>query len=330
MLLLDYKRMLVDAINQANGTNFPFEEAEFGIPHDAYTIPSANPAVTNTLIRIVLGGKEHTWAYNRVTLSESFRDHQFNSRSLLRLQSITEDPRATVAASISAHYGYPMEPEDLVGSSIVVYEGVLSFETTVRSLRYRKERISLRLDGMYPRWMDDYWRVYEPARVEPEFWYEDRVDWVKLPDTVPRADMLTWGNDYSPVATQLQRYIAMTPWDPAYAWTNVARMTELAYALRSVDGLPWIFSTAAQTVGSKLNLMSSWILYNGPTDQVKAATHYNGRVPAEQQRMLDCANKAFTHVMMMRPNSASALTADKTISPSTLMLHYNLPGARNG
>lgn len=330
MLLLDYKRMLVDAINQANSTNYPFEEAEFGIPHDVYTIPGANPATTNTLIRIVLGGKEFTWAYNRVTLTESLRDHQFNTRSLLRLQSITDDPRATVAASISAHYGYPMEPEDLVGSSIVLYDGTLSFETSARSLRYRKERISLRLDGTYPRWLGDYWRVYEPTRVEPEIWYEDRVDWLKLPDTVPRADMLTWGNDYSPIATQLQRFIASTPWDPTYAWSHIGRITELAYALRSVDGLPWIFSTTVQPVGTKLNLWSSWILYNGPTDQVKAATHYTGRVPIEQQRMLDCTNRDYTHVMMIRPNSAANISADKSIAASTLMLHYNLPGARNG
>lgn len=327
MLLLDYKRMLVDAINQANGTNYPFESAVFGLPHDVYTIPGANPTVTNTLIRIMLGGKEHTWAYNRVTLTESFKDHQFNTRSLLRLQSVTDDPRATVAASISAHYGYPMEPEDIVGSSIVLYENTLSFETSVRSLRYRKERISLRVEGTNLRYLGDYWRVYEPTRVEPEVWYEDRVDWVKLPDTVPRADMLTWGNDYSPIATQLQRFLGMTPWDPAYAWTNVARMTELALALRSVDGLPWTFSASAQTPGSKLNLLSSWFIYNGPTKQVKASTHYNGRVPVEQQRMMDSVNKAFTHVLMLRPNSANTLTADKTISPSCLMLHYNLPGA---
>lgn len=330
MLLLDYKRMIVDAINQANGTNHPFEEAEFGIPHDAFTIPSANPALSNTLIRIVLGGKEHTWAYNRVSIIETFKDHQFNTRSLLRLQSITEDPRATVAASMSAHYGFPMEPEDLIGSSIVLYNGSLSFEISARSLRYRKERITLRLDGEYPRWLGDYWRLYEPTRVEPEFWYEDRVDWVKLPDTVPRADMLTYGNDYSAIANVLRGFKAALPWDPAYAWTATARMLELAYALRSVDGLPWTFSSTAQTPGAKLNLYNSWFCYDGPTDLVTAAKHYLGRVPVEQQRMLDCVDKSYSHVLMLRPNSGQNLTADKTIAPSVIVLHYNLPGAENG
>lgn len=328
MLLLDYKRAIVDHINQANGTDYKVEDAKFGIPYDAVQIPGANPAVSNSVVRVRFGTAEYTYAYNRVTLAESLRDHQYNSRSLLRLQSVTNDPRATVAASITAHYGYPMDPEDIIGNSIVLYETTLVFETSVRSLRYRKEKISLRLDGTYVRHLGDFYRAIEPTRVEPEWWYEDRVDWVKVLDTAPQAAILTYGNDYSPIANTLMRFSAVPVWSATVGLSHLQRMTELAFALRSVDNLPWVIATTAQVVGEKLNLLACHCPYNGPTKKFLAANGVYSRVPTEQLRVMDYVNPEFTHVMLLRPNSNSSLTADKSIAPAAMILHYNLPGAK--
>lgn len=327
MLLLDYKKMIVDAINMQNSTNYAYADAVFGLPHDAYTIAGADTAATNTLVRVRFGDVEYTLAYDRVLISGSLRDHQYNSRSLLRLQSVQGDPAASVAKSIQAHYGYPMDPEDIVASSIVIIDSTLIFEVSVRSYRYRKERLMLRLDTTYTLYNNDYWRQYTPARVEPEWYYEDRVDFVAVPDTAPRADMLTYGNDYTPIANVLRRFWGIQPWDPAYAYITVGAMNELAYALRSVDGLPWVFSSAAQTPGSKLNLYYSWFWYNGPIANLTPSKLWAGRVPAEQVRMLDIVDRSYTHVCILRPNSYSSLTNDKSISPSNIILHYNLPGA---
>ncbi len=75
------------------------------------------------------------------------------------------------------------------------------------------------------------------------------------------AGLMTYGLDYTSQADFLKTLPAFSPpWTAGNIMTNAALLTSLANALKAVDGIGWL-TTSART---DYTLYNSWCLYNGP------------------------------------------------------------------
>lgn len=323
MLMFDVRALLVSLTNHQHGTNYTVDEATFGIPYGIEELPAGTATKDNTSIRVKLRGKEYTHTYRRVGVIDAMRQFQQTTRSRLKMKSDPTSYANGIAKSFITHYGYPMTADDIFEPETLIDNDTLYLTIAKRSVQWLPGKYVFKLDGKYVRDGNEILRVIEPARVEPEWWYEDRVDGFKLPDTTPRADILTYGVDYSPIREYLT-LVGQSVWVAAYAQANLPILQDLANALRSVDGLPWCVEAGATTLASgKFNLYNLWCPYNGPVANCKQSNANITRVPTEQQRVLTPANPAFTHVCMLRAEAGANPIGTKGFAPSTMLIHYN-------
>lgn len=179
-------------------------------------------------------------------------------------------------------------------------------------------------------------QVIEPARVQPDCFYEDAVDAMALDMTKAiNLAVATCGQDYSSIGAFLATFKPSDiRWDVVSAGqviADTARVSELAQRLRSVDRLPWTFSATAVPVSTpKINAASALTLYNGLTEYFKdsrwkkyAATP-TYRLVTQQLRYLDFVNHDFTHVLVLCLNAGGTTIANKSSTREFAILHYNL------
>lgn len=323
MLMFDVRALLVSLTNLQHGTNYTVDEATFGTPYGIEELLPGTATKDNTSIRVKIRGVEYTHTYRRVGVLDAMRQFQQATRSMLKLKSDPTSFAAGVAKAFVTHYGFPMTADDIFEPETLIEGDTLYLTIAKRSVQWLPGKYSFKLDGKYVRDGNEILRVIEPARVEPEWWYEDRVDWFKLPDNTPRADILTYGIDYSPIREYLT-LLGQPTWVAGYVQTNLGFLQDLANALRSIDGLPWSVDTGATTLASgKYNLYNLWCPYNGPVANCRQSNANLTRVPAEQLRVLEPANPAFTHVCMLRPEAGATAIGTKGIAASTILIHYN-------
>lgn len=323
MLMFDVRALLVSLTNVQKGTDYTLDEATFGIPFGLDELLPSTATKDNTSIRVKLRGTEYTHTYRRLGVLEAMRQFPQATTSMLKLKSDPASFANGIAKAFVTHYGFPMVADDIYEPETLIEGDSLYLTIAKRSVQWLPGKYVIKLDGKYIRDGNEILRVIEPARVEPEWWYEDRVDWFKLPDTTPRADLLTYGFDYSPVREYLT-LLAQPVWNVAFVQNNQGMLQDLANALHSIDGMPWCVETGATTLASgKFNLYNLWCPYNGPVAGCVKDKANVTRVPAEQIRVLEPANPAFTHVCMLRAEAAATQIGTKGYAPSTIMLHYN-------
>lgn len=320
MILFDTRALLVSAFNQRRGTNHAISDVEFGIPFSIAELPVGTATVDNTCIRLRAGGFEETFTYRRLGVLEPMQ--QFTTTwTPLKMQN-GDTFTAGIAKSISAHYGYPMYPEDILEDGTVVQGSLLTLKISNRSVQWLPGQYAITLDGEHVRIGKRTAKIVIPTRVEPEWWYEDRVDKVNVADTFPRADLLTYGNDYTPIAHMLLK-LRSNPDGGSYYYNTRDRQTLLARALTSVDGLPWS-GLIQHSSPTAFTLPSVWCAYNGPTADITPEYTNKRGVPAHQLKHLLPVNTDYERVAVLRPNSTSSPWTTLGFSPDTMLLHYNI------
>lgn len=322
MLLFDTRALLVSAFNQRRGTNHTQEEIEFGIPFSISELPAGTANIDNTCIRLKAGGYEETFTYRRLGLLEPMQSFS-PSTAPLSLRMGDGTVAGGVAESFNKHYGYPMYPEDVLEDTTRITGNVLTLMISNRSVQWLPGQYTFTLDGEYCLFGRKIARLFTTMRVESEWWYENRVDNIKTPDNYPRADLLTYGNDYTPIANLLLRLRGNTDTN-SYYQRDRERNTVLAEALRTVDGLPWSGLEANAVLGGPLNLAYLWCAYNGPTAGVDTSLLNRRNVPSHQLKHHKPINTEYDRVAILRPNSWSAPWTNFGFSPNSLILHYNI------
>ena len=326
MLLFDTRALLVGAFNQRRGTNHTVDDVEFGIPFANTELPVGTATIDNTCIRVRANGIEETFTYRRLGLLEPMQQFTPNTLAPLKLKMGDGTFTSSIAKSFEGHFGYPLHPDDVLEDGTAISDNSLSIRIANRSIQWLPGTYTFTLDSSYIRVGNNAALVYTPTRVEPEWWYESRVDVSTIPDSRPRLDVLTYGNDYSPVWKHLLRLKGKAnPGSTSYHYNNKERLARLAKALSGVDGLPWSGDNNAPVVGGKFNIYDVWCSYNGPTKDINPALHVNKRnVPAVQLPNLKPIDTRYERVCILRPFSASAAMASNGFSPDTMLLHYNI------
>lgn len=332
-LMLDPKEMLVALLNNTNGTNFRMADVTFLQPFDRRSLPGGNSNTYNTSVRIRAGGKEYPTSYNRIDglLTSSNTFWNFANLMAIKIPLLYkkgETLERGVAMGFQKTYGIVIDEEDISNKSAIVSPDGLSvtFSLSPKSLRYVLAQCTVDLDAQHV-FYDGHWhRMVTPSRVQPDSWYEDHVDWLKL-DLTKSANLaaLTAGRDYTPIAHILRRWGSTnTAWDTTRIPTDAIRLAELAQHLSSCDGLNWDYVTTALPVtDNRINLRSMYVIYSGPVANAKRRAASQRRVPAEYIRYLDPANQDFENVLIIRLESAATLNGDKSTTASCALLHYN-------
>lgn len=320
MILFDTRALLVSAFNQRRGTNHAISDVEFGIPFSIAELPIGTATVDNTCIRLRAGGFEETFTYRRLGVLEPMQQFSTNWTPLKMQNGDTFT--AGIAKSISAHYGYPMYPEDILEDGTTVSGNILTLKISNRSVQWLPGQYTITLDGDHVRIGKRVGKIVIPTRVEPEWWYEDRVELAYVTDAIPRADLLTYGNDYTPIAHMLLKLKANSD-SQALFYSIRDRLTLLARALTSVDSLPWsgLVQTSSPTA---FTLPYTWCSYNGPTADITPEYANKRNVPAHQLIHLLPVNTNYERVAVLRPNSNPYPYYNTGFSPDTMLLHYNI------
>lgn len=331
--MLDPKEMLVALINNANGTNYRMGDVKFLPPYDRRKLPGGNTNTHNTSVRIQAGGKEYALSYNRIDnfLTNSQTFWNYSILAVIKVP-IYQGPGESLAQGMirgwQLTYGIVIDEEDVVANSVSVSADgrYISWMMSPKSWRYTPGEYTVELEGQHVFYNDRWHRVVEPSRVQPDSWYEDHVDWLKL-DLTKSANLaaLTGGRDYTPIAHILRRWGSTDDrWDVTRLPTDAIRLAEFAQHLTSCDGLDWEYMSGASSItGTQINLRSAYVIYNGPVANARKKAACQWRVPVEYLKYLSPANEDFENVLILRLESAATLNGDKSTTASCALFHYN-------
>lgn len=331
--MLDPKEMLVALINNANGTNYRMGDVTFLPPYDRRKLPGGNANAYNTSVRIQAGGKEYPISYNRIDNFFTNTQTFWNYSVLAAIKvPIYQGPGESLGQGLvrgwQKTYGIVIDIEDIVENSVNISADGLSVSWLMspKSWRYAPAQYTAELEGQHV-FFDSRWhRVVDTSRAQPDTWYEDHVDWLKL-DLTKSANLaaLTSGRDYTPIAHILRRWGSTNDqWDTTRLPTDAIRLAEFAQHLTSCDGMSWDYLTTATPITSnQINLRNAYIVYNGPVAAAKKTAAGQWRVPLEYLRYINPANQDFENVLIIRLESGATLNGDKATTASCALFHYN-------
>ena len=331
--MLDPKEMLEALINNANGTNYRMGDVTFLPPYDRRKLPGGATNTYNTSVRIQAGGMEYPISYDRIdnflTSPQTFWNYSVLAAIKVPIyQGVGESLTKGMVRGWQKTYGIIIDEEDIQANSVSVSADgrSISWLMSSKSWRYVPAQYTVELEGQHVLYDGRWNRLVEPARVQPDSWYEDHVDWLKHDLTkVVNIASLTAGVDYTPIGYFLRRWGATNgEWETTRLPADAIRMMEFAQHLTSCDGLAWDYLTTATTITSKqINLRNAYVVYNGPVANARKKAAGQWRVPKEYLRYLDPANKDFDNVLIIRLESGTALNGDKATTASCALFHYN-------
>ena len=344
-VMFDTRHWLIDAVNKAHSLALRPADVDFLDVWEKAMLPGGGSNTHNTSVRLRVKetGREFAFSYNRIasffTDPQTFYDHSLVFVIKIPiLQKEGETLAAGMARGFNQQYGIVMSESDIVPNSVTLAADGLSvtwmFAKT--SFMYVPATYTVQLTAKHVMVDGQCYQIVEPARVQPDNFYEDSVDGMALDMTKAiNVAVATAGNDYSPIGKFLATFknsdIILANVQASQLISDVARVSELGLKLRSCDRLPWIYSTTAIAVTTPwINIANALPIYNGPTEYFKddrwkkyAATP-TYRLIAQQLRYLDFVNHDFTHVLVLALNAGGAAIANKSSTRNFAILHYNL------
>lgn len=345
-VMFDTRHWLIDAVNKAQSLALRPADVEFLGIWEKSQLPGggANTHNTSVRLRIKATGQEFAFSYNRIAafFTDPQTFYQYVTRFTVKiplLHKVGESVEAALAAGFNRQYGIVMTEEDITSGSVVLAADGLSvtWAFAKTSFMYIPASYTVQLTGRHVMVNGQICQVIEPARVQPDCFYEDAVDTMALDMTKAiNLAVATCGQDYSSIGAFLATFKPSDiRWDVVSAGqviADTARVSELAQRLRSVDRLPWTCSaTAIPVTTPKINVASALTLYNGKTEYFKdnrwksLVAPYNYRLIPQQLKYLDCVNQDFTHVMVLCLNAGTGTAiANKSSTREFAILHYNL------
>ena len=344
-VMFDTRHWLIDAVNKAHSLALRSADVDFLDVWEKAVLPGGGSNTHNTSVRLRVKetGREFAFSYNRIasffTDPQTFYDHSLVfAIKIPILQKDGESLAAGIARGFNRQYGIVMSESDIVPDSATLAADGLSvtWKFAKTSFMYLPATYTVQLTAKHAMVDGQCYQIVEPARVQPDCFYEDAVDMMALDMTKAiNLAVATCGQDYSSIGAFLATFKPSDiRWDVVSAGqviADTARVSELAQRLRSVDRLPWTFSATAVPVSTpKINVASALTLYNGKTEYFKdnrwksfvASRSY--RLIPQQLKYLDCVNQDFTHVMVLCLNAGSTTIANKSSTREFAILHYNL------
>jgi len=344
-VMFDTRHWLINAINKAQGLSLRPGDVEFLEIWDKSQLPGGGTNVYNTSVRarIKATGREVAFSYNRITafFTDPQTFYQYSTRFTIKIPLLHregETLEAALAAGFNRQYGIVMSEVDILPGSVKLAADGLSASWTFdkMSFMYSPATYTVQLTGKHVLVDGRALQVIEPARVQPDAFYEDSVDQMALDmSRAINVAVATAGQDYSAIGKFLATF---KPSDIDWAVirngqyvADVARMAELALKLRAVDRLPWTYSATAVAVATpRINIVNPLAMYNGKTEYFKddrwklfvTVPHY--RLVAQQLRYLDCVNLEFSHVLILCLNAGPTTILNKSSTREFAILHYNL------
>lgn len=344
-VMYDTRHWLINAINTAQGLSLRPGDVEFLGIWDKSQLPGGGNNVYNTSVRarVKSTGQEIAFSYNRI--SSFFTDpqtfYQYSSRFTIKiplLHKAGETLAAALAAGFSRQYGIVITEADILPGSVTLAADGLSASWTFdkTSFMYTPATYTVQLTGKHVLVNDQALQVIEPARVQPDAFYEDSVDQMALDmSKTINVAVATAGQDYSAIGKFLSTFKPSgIDWaiirNGQYV-SDVSRVNELGLKLRAVDRLPWTWSdTAVPVTVPRINIANPLAVYNGKTEYFKddrwklfaSVPHY--RLITQQLRYLDCVNLDFSHVLILCLNAGPTTLLNKSSTRQFAVLHYNL------
>lgn len=344
-VMFDTRHWLINAINKAQGLSLRHGDVEFLDIWDKSQLPGGGTNVYNTSVRarVKATGREFAFSYNRITafFTDPQTFYQYSTRFTIKIPLLHregETLEAALAAGFNQQYGIVMSDSDIVPNSATLAADGLSvtWKFAKSSFMYVPATYTVQLTAKHAMVDGQCYQIVEPARAQPDNFYEDSVDGMSLDMTKAiNVAVATAGNDYSPIGKFLATFktsdIILANVQAGQLISDATRVSELGLMLRSCDRLPWVYSTTAVAVATpRINIANVLPVYNGPTEYFKdsrwkkyAATP-TYRLVTQQLRYLDFVNHDFTHVLVLALNAGAATIANKSSTRNFAILHYNL------
>lgn len=344
-VMIDHRHWLIDAINKANGTALRPNDVEFLGIWEKTMLPGGGSNTYNTSVRVreKVSGRESVFSYDRIAnfFTDPITFYQYATRFTIKIPLIQKEGETlekALANGFNRQYGIVMNEEDIASNSaILASDGLsISWQFSKKSFMYLPNTYTVQLTGTHVMVGGVACQIVTPARVQPDYFYEDAVD-NRLLDMTKAINVAvaTVGNDYSAIGNYLATFkndsINWTALSTTQVITDIARGAELGNRLQSVDRLPWVCQTAAVGVTvPKINMHNALVFYNGRTDYFAdkrwkdfAATP-TYRLPSEQLRYLNPVDTRYTHVMVLCLNAAATAIDNKSATREFAIFHYNL------
>lgn len=269
-------------------------------------------------------GDTRTLAYARVPFSSLIND----ASALWAVVTIDRELSGqAVIDALRAQLGLPVKLSDFNNPIIPYVSGALQLQASAESSAFTGVlKVWIRAVPQSPAVLPNIKYAYN---FRNQMWYAhyDYEDTISGYTWTAKFNpgLLTYGLDYTSQADFFKTLPAFAPpWAAGNVMTNATLLTNLANALKAVDGIAWL-TTSTRT---DYTLYNTWCMYNGPVAEVDpTVTNAMGDIfiyPVERQRAVAKAqgvpNPEYDNVAIIQMGTPYSGGVGYQFC---LMVHYN-------
>lgn len=312
---ISIKEQLAAAFNKAKDSNWKWEDLE--VRAIALTDFSYPPQyrTTNTLITLGHGDDVVNVGYDRIPVA----DHVVVPEGIKFALPKTANGRIRqLAPYLERVIGLEFDATDFVDETYVLNSNLANI-----NLRIAPTSLRWMPGGVIPLTLVHRFRlrngVCEMMPIQynhtPDQWYTDHQAYSHI-GTRASPVLLTADNDYTPIRNIL-RNVAVYD---AYTTDRIQDINgfdqQLAAAMASVDGLPWVIAADYRN----FNLKESWVVYNGPTAGARGWAIRSYQLEGTDLRaVMSLVNPEYDRVLIFRLHERICTN----LQSNMVVLHYN-------